>query len=232
MHIWLPRIDSYQYHNHLYAYHTTQSSGSKASLDLARKAMVLSFTFLELGQIAICNGSAWLTPVCVRATKIDEAASCGPSHVQGYALGLGPQLSVGLVSMCDGPSLQGARRLVAHGSAVFGEPADSRYGSGDSWDSRQRMRQACDAVRNVIQRASRRRRPCQVLGVERSFGPEAVPETHERLEEGLSLHYLYERISLGQPGAAEQSMRFGLAQPPSPVRCRGTDDEVWAGSAA
>jgi hypothetical protein len=26
---------------------------------------------------------------------------------------------------------------------------------------------------------------------------------------------MYEKISLGQPGAAEQSMRFGLAQPPS-----------------
>ena len=177
--------------------------------------MVLSFTFLELGQIAICNGSAWLTPVCVRTTKIDEAASCGPSHVRAYARGLRPQLSGGLVLMCDGPSLQGARRLVAYGSVVFREPADSRYGSGDSRGSRQRRWQARDDVRNVIQRTSRRRRTCQVLGVERGFGPEALPETHERIEEGLSLHYLYEKISLGQPGAAEQSMRFGLAQPPS-----------------
>ncbi len=45
--------------------------------------MVLSFTFLELGQAAMMNGTAWLTPVCVRTSKIGQVAgksltSCCP----------------------------------------------------------------------------------------------------------------------------------------------------------
>jgi hypothetical protein len=34
--------------------------------------MVLSFTFLEMGQLAISDGSAWLTPVCVRTSMINK----------------------------------------------------------------------------------------------------------------------------------------------------------------
>lgn len=41
-------------------------------LDHARKTMVVSFTFLELGQQHVSDGTAWLTPICLRTTKIDQ----------------------------------------------------------------------------------------------------------------------------------------------------------------
>ena len=34
--------------------------------------MVLSITFVELGQAAMSSGAAWLTPICVRASLIDQ----------------------------------------------------------------------------------------------------------------------------------------------------------------
>lgn len=34
--------------------------------------MVLSFTFLELGQAAMAEGVAWLTPICIRTNVIDK----------------------------------------------------------------------------------------------------------------------------------------------------------------
>ena len=37
-----------------------------------RKTMVVSFTFLELGQVAITREVAWTTPVCVRHTAIEQ----------------------------------------------------------------------------------------------------------------------------------------------------------------
>jgi hypothetical protein len=36
--------------------------------------MVVSFTFLELGQQHVTDGTAWLTPICLRTTKIDQVA--------------------------------------------------------------------------------------------------------------------------------------------------------------
>jgi hypothetical protein len=42
--------------------------------DHARKTMVVSFTFLELGQQHVSDGTAWLTPICLRTTKIDQVA--------------------------------------------------------------------------------------------------------------------------------------------------------------
>ena len=42
--------------------------------------MVLSYTFLELGQRYISDGTAWLTPVCVRTSTIDKVAG-GWSHL-------------------------------------------------------------------------------------------------------------------------------------------------------
>ena len=38
--------------------------------------MVLSFSFLELGQFALSNGSGWLTPVVLRERIMDQVARC------------------------------------------------------------------------------------------------------------------------------------------------------------
>ena len=46
--------------------------GNKFQLDRTRDTMVLSFSFLELGQLAVSNGSAWLTPICIRAVMLDK----------------------------------------------------------------------------------------------------------------------------------------------------------------
>ena len=46
--------------------------GNKHALETRRKNMVLSFTFLELGQEAISNGEAWFTPVVLRSNVITE----------------------------------------------------------------------------------------------------------------------------------------------------------------
>ena len=48
--------------------------------------MILSFTFLELGQEAMTSGLAWLTPVCLRSNMLDKALPCSPPvecHIQG-----------------------------------------------------------------------------------------------------------------------------------------------------
>lgn len=39
-----------------------------------RKAMVLSFTFLELGQAALSAEWAWFTPIVVRTTMMNDVA--------------------------------------------------------------------------------------------------------------------------------------------------------------
>lgn len=57
-------------------------TGNKLMLDRSRTCMVLSFTFKELGQVAISNGTAWITPVVVRSNKIDEAAAVRVSKCQ------------------------------------------------------------------------------------------------------------------------------------------------------
>ena len=44
--------------------------GNKLSTDQARKTMVVSFTFLELGGAALASGKVWCTPVAVRSTAI------------------------------------------------------------------------------------------------------------------------------------------------------------------
>lgn len=41
--------------------------GNKLKVDNNRKCMNLSFSFLELGQHALCNDLAWFTAVCVRS---------------------------------------------------------------------------------------------------------------------------------------------------------------------
>ena len=55
--------------------------GNKLSIDCTRKTMVLSFSFLELGQSAISDGSGWLTPVVIRdaiAAEVVRGVGCGP----------------------------------------------------------------------------------------------------------------------------------------------------------
>ncbi len=49
-----------------------QRVGNKLQLDQSRSLMVCSFTFLELGQRAVSDGSGWLTPLCVRTRRISE----------------------------------------------------------------------------------------------------------------------------------------------------------------
>ncbi len=48
------------------------SPGNKLQPDNRRKTMVLSFTFKELGQVALCNGTAWLVPVCIRQSHFSQ----------------------------------------------------------------------------------------------------------------------------------------------------------------
>jgi hypothetical protein len=53
--------------------------GNKLKVDNRRKSMVLSFSFLELGQAALSQGLAWQTPVCLRASLIHSVVG-GWSH--------------------------------------------------------------------------------------------------------------------------------------------------------
>ncbi len=53
--------------------------GNKLKVDNKRKTMVLSFSFLELGQAALSQGLAWQTPVCLRASLIHSVVG-GWSH--------------------------------------------------------------------------------------------------------------------------------------------------------
>jgi hypothetical protein len=53
--------------------------GNKLKVDNRRKTMVLSFSFLELGQAALSQGLAWQTPVCLRASLIHSVVG-GWSH--------------------------------------------------------------------------------------------------------------------------------------------------------
>ena len=47
--------------------------GNNLATDQARKTMVLSFSFLELGGKSLSHGSTWVTPVVVRSHMIGEA---------------------------------------------------------------------------------------------------------------------------------------------------------------
>ena len=49
--------------------------GNKLATDQTRKTMVLSFSFLQLGQAPLSRGSTWCTPVCVRSNQISEVAT-------------------------------------------------------------------------------------------------------------------------------------------------------------
>ena len=47
--------------------------GNKLSLDQNRKCMVVSLSFLELGQVALIRGRVWATIACIRSVMIKEA---------------------------------------------------------------------------------------------------------------------------------------------------------------
>ncbi len=46
--------------------------GDKLQCDNRRKAMVLSFTFKELGQMSLCTAHVWHTPVVIRTSVITQ----------------------------------------------------------------------------------------------------------------------------------------------------------------
>ena len=46
--------------------------GNKLKVNNRRKMMVLSFSFLELGQIALTRSVSWITPVCLRHSVIES----------------------------------------------------------------------------------------------------------------------------------------------------------------
>lgn len=48
--------------------------GNKLRFDNRRKTMVLSFSFVQLGQEALACGRFWVTPVCVRTTSISAVS--------------------------------------------------------------------------------------------------------------------------------------------------------------
>lgn len=48
--------------------------GNKLSLDQSRKCMVVSFSFLELGQAALSRGRVWATVACVRTNMIKKVS--------------------------------------------------------------------------------------------------------------------------------------------------------------
>ena len=48
--------------------------GNKLKIESKRKCMVLSFSFLELGQRALSQSAAWTVPVIVRASKMHECS--------------------------------------------------------------------------------------------------------------------------------------------------------------
>jgi hypothetical protein len=52
--------------------------GNKLQADNRRKTMVLSFSFLELGQLALSRDAAWVTPICVRTAMLKQIAGGWP----------------------------------------------------------------------------------------------------------------------------------------------------------
>jgi len=84
--------------------------GNKLQVDPSRKAMVLSFTFLELGQDCISNGLAWITPVVVRTAILRKVTGAWPNFLRRFLrrILVGPNglASVGMpLVLADGTSL-------------------------------------------------------------------------------------------------------------------------------
>jgi len=84
--------------------------GNKLAVDNCRKCMVLSFTFLQLGQEAISTGGGWFTPVVLRASVIHTIRggwpACLLSFLQRLLFGDDGLSSTGCpVSLPDGDKL-------------------------------------------------------------------------------------------------------------------------------
>jgi hypothetical protein len=83
--------------------------GNKLKVDNRRKTMVLSFSFLEFGQVSLSKAIAWQSPVCMRAGLIHQVVG-GWSHVlktylQRQLLGTGGLAGEGLPLVVNGKPL-------------------------------------------------------------------------------------------------------------------------------
>jgi hypothetical protein len=58
--------------------------GNKLQVEPSRKIMVLSFTFLELGQGPVSGGLAWATPVVVRTTVLRQIIGGWPNLLRRF----------------------------------------------------------------------------------------------------------------------------------------------------
>lgn len=58
--------------------------GNKLVTDNRRKCMVLSFTFLQLGQHAISNGVAWITPSVLRSVVLADIRGGWSACLRAY----------------------------------------------------------------------------------------------------------------------------------------------------
>lgn len=83
--------------------------GNKLQVDRTRQTMVLSFSFIELGQAALTDGVAWL-PVCLRTVKIDDVeggwSNCLRQYLRLQLLSASGLLAGGVaVNLEYGPTL-------------------------------------------------------------------------------------------------------------------------------
>ncbi len=88
--------------------------GNKLSADQARKTMVVSFTFLELGAASLSRGTVWTTPVAVRSTTIAKVEFAIAVFLVSLGLALGTQISdfVAFVNLSANFALQRLSRLL------------------------------------------------------------------------------------------------------------------------
>ena len=88
--------------------------GNKRSLRNARKTMVFSFTFLELGPAGLCHELAWFTSACIRSTELKNIVG-GWSNllrlcIRQMMIAEQSMFRVGLVlTICGAPVLLHAR---------------------------------------------------------------------------------------------------------------------------
>ena len=82
--------------------------GDKLHADNRRKSMVLSFSFRELGQSALCHEWAWCTPIVVRTSTIVQVRGGWSSMLKHYfqlqLFGLHGLSSAGVPLIVDGTS--------------------------------------------------------------------------------------------------------------------------------
>jgi hypothetical protein len=88
--------------------------GNKLSTDQARKTMVVSFTFIELGAASLSRGTVWTTPVAVRSLTIAKVELAIAVFLVSLGLALGTQISdfVAFVNLSANCALQRLSRLL------------------------------------------------------------------------------------------------------------------------